>query len=91
MIESQLFWRNFDTKRIEFVRRGGLEPLEVEFWIGTAGEKLPFEYDSTWSFELQRGRKPFVLAVGGFDESECPLARDAVSLRSFLTPIRQLD
>jgi len=84
MIESQLFWRNFDMKRVEFVRREGLNPLEVEFWLVAPGETLPFEYDSKWSFNVPRGQKPFVLVVGGFDASECPESRDAVFVAKFL-------
>ena len=84
MIEEQLAWRNFEKKRVVFVRRTELKPLEVELWIRTSGAKLPFDFDSTWSYELPRGNRPFVLVTGGFDESECPPARDAEFVAEFL-------
>jgi hypothetical protein len=84
MIDEQLALRNFPTKRVVFVRRHGLAPFEVELWVTKSGAKLPFDSDSTWSYKLSKGAKPFVLVKGGWSDSECPPARDAEFVANFL-------
>ncbi len=84
MIENHIFWRNFDPKRVIFVRRHGLTDLELEFWKVDRDSKLNFNYVSDWTYELPERSKPFVLVTGGFDASECPPARDGELVARFL-------
>lgn len=84
MIEEQLALRNLDKNRVVFVRRKELQPLQVELWVATAGVKLPFDFDQVWSYTLAPRTRPFVLVSGGFDESECPPARDPEFVAQFL-------
>lgn len=84
MIENHIFSRNFDPKRVVFVRRPGMGRFELEFWKLDTDSQLGFSYASDWSYMLPDRSKPFVLLTGGFDASECPEARDRELVAKFL-------
>jgi hypothetical protein len=84
MIENHIFWRNFDPKRVLFVRRHGIGSNELEFWKVDKDSGLAFDYSSEWTYKLPERSEPFVLVTGGFDASECPPARDGELVARFM-------
>jgi hypothetical protein len=84
LIENQIIFRNFDRSRIVFVRRHGLAKFDTELWKAAPHSNLPFEYDSSWPYTLERSVKPFVLIADGFDESECAPPAHAEFVSGFL-------
>ena len=84
LVESQFVLRNFDSKRIVFVRRAGLAKFGTELWKVGKGGKLPFDYEADWPLALPRNSKPFVLITAGFDESECPPMHESELVARFL-------